>query len=663
MEKKKSYRVGRFELERLLSKSDQSSVYLARDTTLDRKVAIKFLTDKAIKRNERFAQTMQEARAVSKLQHPNIISIYETGEYKNTPYLVFEYVEGISLRDVLKKKNSLTIHNAVKLMSQILNGIALAHEHGIIHNDLKPENILICNKGVPRVMDFGISMIVNEKNQAEHPQKGTLHYMAPECFSNGVIGKSTDVFSLGLILYEMLTFTPCVEAENEFALIYKIVYEPAVFPSLANPDVNSSLDSIFEKAVQKDPKSRFQDAGSMKEAIDAYIESIDNKGPVLPVKSSTEGILSFLLRRMKYKSDFPAFSKSVMDINEKAEKNPYASARDLANIILKDYSLTNKLLKLVNSAFYGGVGKGVTSIHHAVVILGLEQVRMTAAAMLVFTQIRDKSNVEELRDSMIKSFMSGLIEIEIANQMNLPKTEIGFLCAMFQNLGRNLTVYYFPEEYSDILALMEEKGLNMHNAAHEVLGVSFDELGVCVARHWKFPETIIYGMRSLPEGIVEKPKSKLEMIRHFSVFANELCELAGSIDAENSKEQLEKLINRFKSSIAMSEEDLLKILLNSVEKMKKYATILDIDPEKSLFIQNIFRLTGADEESEEYVNYEDLTQEEAPQIQSGHDIPDNDDSEAESRNGTERIVRIPEKKSLSFPKKLLRMFGNITGRN
>ncbi len=663
MEKNKSYRIGRFELERLLSKSDQSSVYLARDTTLDRRVVIKFLTDKAIKKNERFDQTVQEARAVSRLQHPNIISLYEMGDYKKTPYLVFEYIEGITLRDVIKRKKSLSVHNAVKLMSQILDGVSLAHQQGIVHNDLKPENILICSKGVPRVMDFGISMVIDGNSLADHPQKGTLHYMAPECFSSGVINKSTDVFSLGLILYEMLTFAPCIEAENEFALIYKIAYEPAVLPSLINPDVESALDSIFEKAVQKDPKSRFPDAGSMKEAIDAYLESFDNKGAVASVKNDTDGILSFLLRRMKYKSDFPAFSKSVMDINEKTEKNPYTSARDLANIILKDYSLTNKLLKLVNSAFYGGVGKGVTSIHHAVVILGMEQVRMTAAAMLVFTQIRDKSNIEELRDSMIKSFMSGLIEIEVANQMNLPKTEIGFLCAMFQNLGRNLTVYYFPEEYSDIIALMDEKGLNMHNAAHEVLGVSFDELGVCVARHWKFPETIIYGMRSLPEGIVGKPNSKLEMIRHFSVFANELCELAGNIGTENDKEQLEKLINRFKPSISISEEDIFRILLNSVEKMKKYTTILDINPEKSLFIQNIFSLIGTEEGSEVTINNEDLSHDKSSQIQSGHDTAKNYDSEVDSKNGTERILKIPGKKPVSFPRKLLQLFGSIAGKN
>ncbi|MBN2419509.1 MAG: HDOD domain-containing protein, partial [Deltaproteobacteria bacterium] len=532
MEKEKSYKIGRFKLERLLSKSNQSSVFLARDTTLDREVVIKLLTDKSLKKGDRFTQAIQEARVVSRLQHPNIISLYEVGEHNNTLYLVFEYVEGFTLRDVIKKKKALSIPSALKIMSQILAGVSMAHEQGVIHHDLKPENIMISGKGVPRVMDFGISLITNDNSEANHQQKGTLHYMAPECFSDGVVSKSADVFSLGLILYEMLTLTQCIEAENEFALVYKIIYEPAVLPSLANPDVDNALDSIFEKAVQKDPRARFQDAGSMKKAIDAYLYAVKDKRVALSVKSETDGILNFLLHRMKYKSDFPAFSKSVMDINEKAEKNPYASARDLANIILKDYSLTNKLLKLVNSAYYGTVGKGVTSIHQAVVILGLEQVRMTAAAMLVFTQIRDRSNIEELKDSMIKSFMSGLMEIEIANRMSAPKTEIGFLCAMFQNLGRNLTVYYFPEEYSDIIALTKEKGIDIYKAAREVLGVSFDELGVCVARHWKFPEAIIYGMRSLPEGVVEKPGSKLETIRHFSVFANELCEIAGNTGCE-----------------------------------------------------------------------------------------------------------------------------------
>ena len=141
----------------------------------------------------------------------NIISLYEVGDYKNTSYLVFESVEGITLREVIKRKKPISVPDALKIMGQILDGISQAHQQGIIHNDLKPENIMISRQGVPRVMDFGISMMVEENSQANTPQRGTLLFMAPECFSGGAISKSADVFSLGLILYELLTFTPCVE--------------------------------------------------------------------------------------------------------------------------------------------------------------------------------------------------------------------------------------------------------------------------------------------------------------------------------------------------------------------------------------------------------------------------------------------------------------------
>jgi serine/threonine protein kinase len=442
MDKNKSYRIGRFKIERLLGKGGQGSVFLALDTTLDRQVAVKALKGKSSNKKARYSLMLQEARAVSRLQHPNIIPLYEAGEYKGIPYLVFEYMEGLTLKEIIKKKDSLSIYDAVKLMSQILDGVAYAHQHGIIHRDLKPGNILISREGVPRVMDFGISLMIGLENETVPDKKGTLQYMSPEHFSNAAISKSSDVFALGLILYEMLTYTPCIEAENEFALIYKIINEPTVLPSLINPKVDRALDNIVLKAVQKEPIARYPDAGSMKEAIDTYLDVKKTGLEAMSVTADTQGILNFLLRRMRYKSDFPAFSKSVMEINEKTTEKGYTSARDLANVILKDYSLTNKLLKLVNSSFYGGLGKGVTSISQAVVILGVEQVRLTAAATMLFTQMREKSAMKELRDSMVKSFMSGIVAMDLANEVKVRKMEMGFLCAMFQNLGKNLTIYY-----------------------------------------------------------------------------------------------------------------------------------------------------------------------------------------------------------------------------
>ena len=145
-------------------------VYLATDPHLERQVAIKTLRMHLPKQSERQARLMQEARTVSKLQHPNIIPLYEAGEYEGLLYLVFEYVDGISLRDQIKKNGPFVVHTAIAMMTQILAGITCAHQQGVVHRDLSPSNVLIDKNEMPRIMDFGISVIVGDKkNQEKDP--------------------------------------------------------------------------------------------------------------------------------------------------------------------------------------------------------------------------------------------------------------------------------------------------------------------------------------------------------------------------------------------------------------------------------------------------------------------------------------------------------------
>ena len=647
MEKKKEYRIGQYTVNRLLSKDNQGSIFLAFDTRLVRQVVIKMLKDKSGGQSSPVKAIVPEGQILSELRHPNIISFYEAGEQKGVPYLVSEYVEGENLADLIKRKKTFSVREALEMMSQILDGMAYAHQHGIIHNDLKPENILISDEGVPRIKDFNISLMVSDENSANYQQKEILQYTAPECLQKGEKYKSSDVYSLGMILYEMLTSKQSIIADKKTDMIYKISYVPTVHPSLENPEIDPLLDSIVEKATQKDPKARFQNAGVMKKAIDYYLESPGNETLPSPETSENQGILNLLLYRMETNSDFPAFSKTIMAINEKTSIDQYASAKDLADIILKDYSLTNKMLTLVNSSFYGGIGSGVTSIEQAVIILGLEQVRLMAGAMMVFTQIQDNANIEELKDSMIKSYMSGLIAIEVAKHVNPKEVEVAFLCAMFQTLGKNLTIYYMPVEYSDIKVLIDEKGVSMHDAAYEILGASYDEIGVCVARHWRFPEAIIYGMRSLPEGAVDKPQSTLEMIRHFSIFANNICEVASHPFDEQSVNQLIQLMERFKPSISISEKDIFKILFESIEKIKQHASVLAINTKKSRFITSISSFAEVGENSELLNSIKDVSSDETIQTRAEHkNINSN----------------ISGKKSDGFHKKFIPLLNNLVGK-
>ena len=641
MDKNKSIKIGHYTVRHQINKDCESSDFLAFDTGQDRQVQIKAFRIGS----DHIESILPQTQALSELRHPNILSFYEIGEQKGVPYLVSEYYDGETLADLIKSKKSFSVSDAVKMMSQILDGISYAHNQGIIHNDLRPENILIGDDGGVRIRGFGISIMINRLKGSDNRQKEITRYTAPECFLKGEAYKSSDVYSLGMILYEMLTFRPCMAASKREDMMYKIAYVPTVHPSLENPDVDPLLDSIVEKATQKDPGARFRNATVMKKAIDYYLGSPEKEELPEPEKSDNQGILNLLLSRMENNSDFPAFSKSITAINEKTSKDQYASARDLADIIMKDYSLTNKMLTLVNSSFYGGLGSGVTSIEQAVIILGLEQVRLMAGAMMVFTQIQDKSNIDELKDSMIKSYMSGLIAIEVAKQVKSKDAEVVFLCAMFQTLGRNLTIYYMPDEYSNIRVLMNEKGIDISAASHEVLGASLDEIGVCVARYWKFPEAIIYGMRSLPEGVVNKPESKLEMIRHFSIFANEICDVAGHGFDDQSINKLIQLMKKFEPGISISEKDVFRILFDSIEKIKNHASVLGINAEKSRFITSLFSFAEGGESSELFRNIEGSGS--AP-------IPRSPDEEKTIKN-------MNEKRSDGFKTRLIPLWKKLTG--
>jgi hypothetical protein len=165
---------------------------------------------------------------------------------------------------------------------------------------------------------------------------------------------------------------------------------------------------------------------------------------------------------------------------------------------------------------------------------------------------------------------------------------------MFHDLGTNLTLYYFPEEYEEIKSLVSAGGQDIQSAARSVLGVSLDELGVSVARIWKFPESIIYCMRGLPRGPVEKPGSALDLLRHFSVFSNELCRLAGIGKPENRSEPVNQLVHRFEGSFTASESVALELLHSAADKVKTYAMIINIDPERSPFIQGLQRFVEVD---------------------------------------------------------------------
>jgi len=241
-----------------LGSGGMGEVYLADDTKLDRKVALKFLPLEYTSDEDINTRFKREARAAAKLNHPNIIIVYEIGEHDDDTYIAMEYVKGESLRDVIKE-GQLSIDRVTGIASQICEGLNEAHKAGIVHRDIKPENILIDKSGRVKIVDFGLAMVKGaSKLTKDATTIGTLKYMSPEQYKNEDIDNRTDIFSFGVILFEMLTGKLPFQGEYQAAIMYSVVNEqPKQIKSL-RPDTPQNLEQIINKTLEKNPSDRYQ---------------------------------------------------------------------------------------------------------------------------------------------------------------------------------------------------------------------------------------------------------------------------------------------------------------------------------------------------------------------------------------------------------------------
>jgi eukaryotic-like serine/threonine-protein kinase len=258
---------GRYRLIGRLGSGGMADVWLAQDQMLDREVALKFL-------HERFAQDEQfverfrrEAQAAAGLQHANVVGVYDRGEWEGRHWIAMEYVEGASLKDLIQR--GLEIGEALEIIRQILAGARFAHERGIIHRDLKPHNVLVDAEGRARVADFGIARAGASEITQTGSVLGTAQYLSPEQAQGMETTAASDLYSIGVILYEALTGRVPFEGDSPVAVALKQVSEQPRPPSELNPNVSPALDAVVLKALAKDPADRFTSAQEFIHALDA----------------------------------------------------------------------------------------------------------------------------------------------------------------------------------------------------------------------------------------------------------------------------------------------------------------------------------------------------------------------------------------------------------
>jgi serine/threonine protein kinase len=569
----KQLKIGRFIIRRWLGSGLQGKVFLAFDPVLERQVAIKWLnpigSNKLPQNPEIFSS---EARIVAKLEHPNIVPLHEVGLHQDSPYLVFAYVEGMTLRNKRVQNGIMPAQDALSMFSAILAGIACAHAQGILHLDLSPSNIMVDKAGAPRIMDFGLAKLANLDGSGSGDElKGSPLYMSPEHFNNHPLTARSDVFALGLILFEMLTGKTPVPTESLQMLINAIADSDLNLGDMDQLGLDARLQAIIRRALSHDAANRFADAAEMKLAIDELLES------------SKHSTVLFLLQRMERKNSFPALSNNLLEINRLTGENNLSNVDKLTNIILRDYAITNKLLQLANSSFYGSTSYGVKTISNAIHRLGMNVIRTTCNSLMYFDAL--KNGDQNLKDALICSFISALVSRHFASHLgHQDLAEEAFICGMFHRLGKNLTIFYFQEEFYEIERLMEEHNLDDEAASAQVLKISYSNLGMAIAAHWKLPEAICGSIKYLGIEELPKPTNSAELQQQIATFSNELCELAANVSVEQGPLQLTKFSARFANLIKVSPEELIQLLGVAFKKLKEFSPILGLELHKSPFV-------------------------------------------------------------------------------
>lgn len=569
--------IGRFQLRRLIGQGGQATVWQAFDPRLERDVALKLLRLDHGADAELVEQWLQEARSVSRLTHPNIIPVFEADTHAGQPYLVFEYVAGKTLADLLRERHALPPQESVGLMVDILEALVVAHAAGIVHRDLKPSNVLVDAGGRARVMDFGIAARMHDGAVVQQaagavPTGGTPGYMSPEAATGAAPGPAMDIFSAAIVLVEMLSGRRLIDERDPYKAIQRVAREDLRLPQDLGGEVDDALRAILLRGLARDPRQRHPSAQVFLDELKKWLRPVTS-----PLASAadeaTSGTVEFLLRRMRHKSDFPALSGSVVRI-QSISSSDKESIATLTNEILKDVALTNKLLRLVNTAHYARGGT-ISTVSRAVTLVGFNGIRNMALSLVLLEHMQDKAHANLLKDEFMRSLMAGAIASELSPVR--AEGEEAFLGAMFQNLGRLLTEYYFPEEARAIRALMGGKEpVSEVQAATTVLGISYEQLGIGISRAWNLPEAIQHCIRrpaGNPPG--SPPREAADRMRWIAVASNEMADTLLQSDPQQAATKLTQVGLRYARAMGTDAKAIEAATTRARERLVELARAVD----------------------------------------------------------------------------------------
>ena len=281
----------RYQIIRSIGEGGMANVYLAHDMILDRDVAVKILRGD-LADDEKFVRRFQrEAIAASSLSHPNIVEMYDVGEDNGKYYIVMEYVEGKTLKSLIKKRGALTLPEVIDIMQQLTSAISCAHDSNIIHRDIKPQNVLIKEDGIVKITDFGIAMALNSNELTQtNSVMGSVHYLPPEQANGKGATLKSDIYSLGIVMFELLTGKLPFRGENAVEIAIKQMKNQIPSVCSINENIPQSVENVILKACAKNPKNRYNTVKEMYADIETCLDEdrLEEKRYVYPYSETEE---------------------------------------------------------------------------------------------------------------------------------------------------------------------------------------------------------------------------------------------------------------------------------------------------------------------------------------------------------------------------------------
>jgi len=292
--------IGKYKIIELVGEGAMGVVYRARDSVLDRSVAIKVMNDSIARQDDLRRRFLHEAQAAASLQHPNVVTIYDLGDLDGHLFIAMEFVEGIDLEKLMDSGQPLSLQAKLDILIDVLTGLSFAHKRGIVHRDIKPANIRVTDDGRAKIMDFGVAHLASSSMTTTGSLLGTPTYMAPEQITEGRTTEQTDIFALGGVMYQLLTNLKPFDGPTLQNLFFRIITEDPKRVSELMPNLPRALDTIVGKAMAKDPKDRYATALDMANELSAVRAKLS--GPAYPESVSLSASVSSAIEQARKKT-------------------------------------------------------------------------------------------------------------------------------------------------------------------------------------------------------------------------------------------------------------------------------------------------------------------------------------------------------------------------